>query len=327
MLDQVLEFFELRPHHDLDLMQHNQSLNELSSGIFIGIDKIFKLENPEMVLVQGDTTTAAMVAIAAFNNNIKVGHVEAGLRTYTNEPFPEEGNRQLISRIANYHFAPTIKAMENLLKEQISKDKIFCTGNTIVDALNWAREKMNDEIESPEIEILKEKFSPSKKIILVTGHRRENFGNGQADICKAIIKLSERDDLEIIYPLHPNPNVSKPVKKYLGNKKNIHLIKPLTYPSILWLMQKATLIISDSGGIQEEAPALKKPVLVTRNVSERMEGVEAGFCKLTGTDTAVIVKEGNHILDNPPNLGNVKNPYGDGTAAKKIVSILNKMRN
>ena len=322
MLDQVLDFFELVPDHDLNLMQHNQTLNELSSRIFLEIDKVFKLENPELVLVQGDTTTAAIVAMAAFNNRIKIGHIEAGLRTYNNEPFPEEGNRQLISRIADFHFAPTLKAMENLLNEQILRDKIFCTGNTIVDALNWAKEKMIDGEESQEIQILRKKLCSTKKIILVTGHRRENFGKGLKDICGAIIELSKRNDVEIIYPIHPNTNVSNPVTSYLENQTNINLTNPLSYSTILWIMQKSSLIITDSGGIQEEAPTFKKPVLVTRNFSERTEGVEAGFCKLTGTNKERIVKEAEFWLDYPPDFSQIKNPYGDGTAAKKIVSIV-----
>lgn len=323
MLDQVLVFFEIVPDHDLDLMQPNQSLNELSSKILKEIDRVLEKEQPDVVLVQGDTTSAAMVSLAAFHRGIKVGHIEAGLRTYNKAaPFPEEINRQLTARIADLHFAPTNRANSNLLNEQIPKENIYVTGNTVVDALEWAIQKMESNPLSEEIQITKAFLNPNKKLILVTGHRRENFGEGLVHICEAMLELSKREDVELIYPVHLNPNVSGPVRELLGNKTNIHLIPPVAYPTMLWLMQKCKLIISDSGGIQEEAPTFKKPVLVTRVVSERMEGVEAGFSYLVGTAKNNIVEVAIKILDFSPDFSGIENPYGDGKAAFRIVDYL-----
>jgi len=333
MLDQVLDFFEIVPDHDLDLMQPNQSLNELSAKILLSMDTVFdaaglrqaslRQAQTDIVLVQGDTTSAAMVSLAAFHRRIKVGHVEAGLRTYNKAaPFPEEVNRQLTARIADFHFAPTAKANSNLLKEQISNKDISITGNTVVDALEWAIKKMESQPLSEEIQKIKALFNPNKKMILVTGHRRENFGEGLIHICEALLELSEMEDVELIYPVHLNPNVTGPVQELLNHKKNIHLIAPVAYPTMLWLMQECNIIISDSGGIQEEAPTFKKPVLVTREVSERMEGVEAGFSFLVGTDKDKIVEEAIRLLNHPPDFKNTANPYGDGKAAFKIVEFL-----
>jgi len=328
MLDQVLDFFKIVPDYDLDLMQPNQSLNELSAKILKGIDRVLEKEHPELVLVQGDTTSAAMISLAAFHRRIKVGHVEAGLRTYNKmAPFPEEVNRQLTARIADFHFAPTSKAISNLLKEQIPKGCIYVTGNTVVDALEWAIAKMEAEQLSEEIQKIKALLNPNKKIILITGHRRENFGEGLIQICEALLELSEREDLELIYPVHLNPNVAGPVQELLRDKNNIHLIAPVAYPTMLWLMQQCSLIISDSGGIQEEAPTFKKPVLVTRGVSERMEGVEAGFSFLVGTDKDKIVSTSIFLLKDPPDFSKSENPYGDGTASKQIVNILLDSKN
>lgn len=323
MLDQVMDFFEIGPDYDLDLMQPNQSLNQLSAKIIQEIDWVFEKEQPVVVLVQGDTTSSAMIALAAFHRGIKVGHIEAGLRTYNKAaPFPEEVNRQLTARIADWHFAPTIKANSNLLKEQIPGEHIYLTGNTVVDALEWVIAKMESEPLSEEIQKVKNLLNPNKKLILVTGHRRESFGDGLVHICEALMELSERGDLELIYPVHLNPMVSGPVRKLLSNKNNIHLIAPVSYPTLLWLMQCCSLIISDSGGIQEEAPTFKKPVLVTREVSERMEGVEAKLSFLVGTDKNKIVEEAIRILDNPQNFSGIDNPYGDGKAAERIVEYL-----
>jgi UDP-N-acetylglucosamine 2-epimerase (non-hydrolysing) len=323
MLDQVMDFFEIVPDYDLDLMQPNQSLNQLSSKILEEIDRVLEKEQPDIVLVQGDTTSAAMVSLAAFHRRIKVGHIEAGLRTYNKTaPFPEEVNRQLISRIADFHFAPTLKASSNLLKEQIRKEQIYVTGNTVVDSLEWAIAKIESELLSKEIQKIEALLNPNKKLILVTGHRRENFGEGLINICKALLELSEREDIELVYPVHLNPNVSGPVNEMLGDKANIHLISPVTYPTMLWLMQWCSLIISDSGGIQEEAPTFKKPLLVTRKISERMEGVKAGFSFLVGTDKDKIVEEAIRILNNPPDFSGIDNPYGDGKAAFRIVEFL-----
>lgn len=323
MLDQVLDFFEIVTDHDLDLMEPNQSLNQLSSKIINEIDKILEKEQPELVLVQGDTTSAAMVSLAAFHRRIKVGHIEAGLRTYVKTaPFPEEVNRQLTSRIADFHFAPTAKANSNLLKEQIPESDICITGNTVVDALQWAISKMVFEPLSEEIQKVKSLLNPNKKLILVTGHRRENFGEGLIYICEALLELSKREDVELIYPVHLNPNITGPVQELLGDKTNIHLISPVAYPTMLWLMQECNMIISDSGGIQEEAPAFKKPVIVTREVSERMEGVETGFSFLVGTDKDKILAESIRLLNYSPNYLEIVNPYGDGKAAFKIVEFL-----
>jgi len=323
MLDQVLDFFEIVPDYDLDLMQPNQSLNELSAKILKEIDRVLEKEHPELVLVQGDTTSAAVVSLAAFHRRIKVGHIEAGLRTYNKTaPFPEEVNRQITARIADFHFAPTARANSNLVREQIPKEQLCITGNTVVDALEWAIRKMESQPLSEEIQKIKTLFNPNKKLILVTGHRRENFGEGLTHICEALLELSERENVELIYPVHLNPNVTGPVKELLSHKKNIHLIAPVSYPNMLWLIQECSLIISDSGGIQEEAPTFKKPVLVTREVSERMEGVEAGFSFLVGTDKDKIVEEAFRILNEPPNFLGIENPYGDGKVAFRIVEFL-----
>ncbi|WP_424494760.1 non-hydrolyzing UDP-N-acetylglucosamine 2-epimerase [Salinimicrobium sp. GXAS 041] len=333
MLDQVLDFFEITPDYDLDLMRAGQTLNGLSASIFTGIDKVFddwlRQAQPDsntqfgVVLVHGDTTTASMIAQATFHRQIKVGHVEAGLRTYNKtSPFPEEINRQLISRIADVHFTPTEKASSNLLKEGIPVERIALTGNTVVDSLHWAAEKLAGKKLSQEIFGLKALLNNDNKLVLVTGHRRENFGEGLEEIGEALLKLSNRTDLEILYPVHLNPNVKDPVQKRLGNKPNIHLVSPVAYPTMLWLMQRAVVIISDSGGVQEEAPAFGTPVLVTREYSERMEGVEAGFSVLVGTNRQKIVEEATRLLNNPPDLSNRQNPYGDGKAAERIVQFL-----
>lgn len=328
MLDQVLDFFEIVPDHDLDLMQPNQSLNELSAKILLSMDAVFDTSDlrqaqTDIVLVQGDTTSAAMVSLAAFHRRIKVGHIEAGLRTYNKKaPYPEEVNRQITARIADFHFAPTAKANSNLLQEQIPKDQLCITGNTVVDALQWAIQKIESEPLNEETKKIKALLNPNKKLILVTGHRRENFGEGLIQICEALLELSERENVELIYPVHLNPNVTGPVKELLSHKKNIHLIAPVSYPTMLWLMQECSLIISDSGGIQEEAPTFKKPVLVTREVSERMEGIEAGFSFLVGTDKNKIVEVANRILDNVLDFSGIENPYGDGTASFRIIEFL-----
>lgn len=323
MLDQVLNFFEIIPQHDLNLMSKGQSLNALSSRILEKIDPVLEKEEPDLVLVQGDTTTAVMVSMAAFHRKIKVGHIEAGLRTYNpTAPFPEEINRQITARIANYHFTPTIKAFQNLISEGIPEDKIFLTGNTIVDAMHWGIQKVSKNSLNKEIRDFENLKSSSKKLILVTGHRRENFGYGLREICKALTAISELKDVELVYPVHLNPMVKNTIYEILGNKENVHLIPPLPYPSLLWLMQKCDLIISDSGGIQEEAPSLKKPVIVTREVSERMEGVEAGFSFLVGTDRKKILEKTVELINTTPDYSTTENPYGDGKASEKIVHVI-----
>ena len=323
MLDQVLDLFEITSDYDLRLMSHNQSLNSLGGKTLIEMDDVLEKAKPDLVLVQGDTTTAAMVAVAAFHKSIKVGHVEAGLRTNNKRsPFPEEINRQIISRIADYHFVPTVTAGSNLENEHVPSSQIYLTGNTIVDAIEWARNKMKTAALPEEIIQLKGILHSDRKMILVTGHRRESFGKGIEQVCKALIRLVEEEEVEIVYPVHLNPNIKGPVKDFLGGHQYVHLIEPVSYRALLWLLQQAVLIISDSGGIQEEAPSFQKKVLVTRSVSERMEGVKAGFSLLVGTDPLKIVEEAKQILENPPTFTNLDNPYGDGMASKRIVGNL-----
>lgn len=322
MLDQVLNFFDLQPDYDLDLMQEDQSLNTLTSRIFAEIDAVFEDFKPDTVLVQGDTTTATAISMAAYYKRIKVGHIEAGLRTNNkNAPFPEEVNRQMISRIADYHFAPTKVAAENLIKENIPLENILITGNTVVDALEMALTKIAKEPVKG-LEVIQEKLDPSKKLILVTGHRRENFGTGLKNVCEALLKLSQDEGVQIIYPVHFNPNVRQPVYGVLGNKPDIFLLDPVSYPVFIWLMKQASIIISDSGGIQEEAPTLKKPVLITRDFTERTEGVKKGFSFLVGTGKEQILDKTREILRNPPDYKNSLNPYGDGQASKRILDFL-----
>lgn len=323
MLDQVLEFFEIKPDYDLDLMAPDQTLNGLSGKIISQIDMVLEKENPDLVVVQGDTTTAFIVSLASFHKGIKVGHVEAGLRTYNSQaPFPEELNRQMISKIAGLHFAPTALAKSNLLKDLVPKELIHVTGNTVVDALCWANEKFKRSSLKEEAAGIKNRLNNKKKLILVTGHRRENFGQGMEHICKALLQLAQEENVEIVYPVHLNPNVLEPVKKILDNNKNIHLVSPVSYPTMLWLMQICDIIISDSGGVQEEAPTFNKPVLVTRMFTERAEGIKQGFSILVGTDKEKIILEAKKLLNHPPNLALLENPYGDGTAAKRIVEII-----
>jgi UDP-N-acetylglucosamine 2-epimerase (non-hydrolysing) len=322
MLDQVLGFFEIVPDYDLDLMKANQTLNGLSATILSEMDNVLMTENPNIVLVHGDTTTSSMVALAAFHRGIRVGHVEAGLRTYNKKaPFPEEINRQLTGRIADFHFAPTSLAKNNLLNEGVSEKNILVTGNTVIDALLWTKSKLESNFINNQIEDLK--FLQQKQFILVTGHRRESFGEGFVSFCKALLKIVEETNVTIVFPVHLNPNVQEPVYKALGNNKNIHLLEPVEYPVMVWLMQHCSLIISDSGGIQEEAPTFKKHILVTREVSERPEGVETGFSTLVGTNKDLIVENALYYLKNGFSPLN-ENPYGEGDASEKIVIYLEK---
>ena len=326
MLDQVLNFFEIVPDYDLDLMQANQSLNGLSAKIISRMDGVLATEKPDLVLVHGDTTTSSMVALAAFHLGIKVGHIEAGLRTYNKQaPFPEEINRQITSLIADIHFTPTAAATQNLLNEGILPTAILETGNTVIDALLLAVGKIETEhYRHPEIERLKRLIPAHKKMVLVTGHRRENFGAGFEHLCNALLSVSERDDVTIVYPVHLNPNVKDIVYEKLSDTENICLIPPVSYPVFVWLMQKSFLIVTDSGGIQEEAPSLGKPVLVTRTVSERSEGVKAGFSILVGTDQQKISTTICSFLDGFSGFGPSINPYGTGDASQKIAAYLLK---
>mgnify|MGYP003639680972 CR=1 FL=1 len=327
MLDQVLDFFEISPDFDLDLMKPGQSLSGLTSSIIEKFSKVLEEFKPDYVYVHGDTTTTFASSLCAFYFGAKVCHIEAGLRTFNKHaPFPEEINRQLTGRLADYHFAPTNQAKDNLLKEGVSAENIIVTGNTVIDALNLCIEKLNNYTNS-EIENLKKIIDPDKKLILVTGHRRENFGEGFRNICDALIEIAKTDDVQIIYPVHLNPNVQETVFKKLGEIENIHLIAPLAYESFVWLMNASYLIITDSGGIQEEAPSLGKPVLVMRETTERPEAVDAGTVILVGTDTKKIVKECVFLLQDEARfktMSKAHNPYGDGNSTSKIVAFQKK---
>lgn len=324
MLDQVLDFFEIVPEYDLDLMQPNQTLNSLSALILSNIDIVLKEVKPDLVLVHGDTTTSSMVALAAFHLGIRIGHVEAGLRSFNKQaPFPEEINRQLSTKLADIHFSPTAVATQNLLNEGILQENIVQTGNTVVDALLWTLTKISKEgYALPEIEILKETIPVDKKIVLVTGHRRENYGEGFENVCSALLSIAKRDDVSIVYPVHLNPNVQDVVYQKLAHQENIYLIAPVSYPAFVWLMQNSFLILTDSGGIQEEAPSLGKPVLVTRTVSERPEGVQAGFSQIIGAEQVKIEKSIVELLDTFSGFKDIENPYGEGNASQKIVDFL-----
>ena len=326
MLDQVLDFFEIVPHYDLDIMKPNQSLNELSSRIFLKMDEVLAAENPDLVLVHGDTTTSSICAWAAFHRGIKSAHVEAGLRTYNKyAPFPEELNRQVTARIADYHFAPTLVSQQNLLSEHIKAENIAVTGNTVIDSLLWTVAKLDKAFSSDKITALQSKIDFSKKVILVTGHRRENFGDGFLNICKALANIAENSDAEIVYPVHLNPNVQQPVMRLLSNHKNIHLIDPLDYPSFVWMMKQSYLIITDSGGVQEEAPSLGKPVLVMRETTERPEALEAGTVMLVGTDPLKIASKTFELLHDSAmyqKMSQAHNPYGDGKANARIIDFI-----
>ncbi len=321
MLDQVLSFFNIVPDFDLNLMKQNQTLNGLSANILNEMEVLLSDEIPDLVLVHGDTTTSSMVSLAAFHKNIKVGHVEAGLRTYNiKSPFPEEFNRQLVSKIANVHFTPTALATNNLIKEGVISNSIKQVGNTVIDALLWTLNKVeSDNYNNEEITLIKQTIKFDKKIILVTGHRRENFGDGFKQLCEALLQISKTKDVSIVYPVHLNPNVKTVVYNMLSNNKNIHLIDPVTYPTFVWLMKQSHVIVTDSGGIQEEAPSLGKPVIVTRFVSERPEGVKAGLSVLVGTNTNKIVKAVTKAVNRGVKDEITANPYGDGTASKQIV--------
>ncbi|RDK88506.1 non-hydrolyzing UDP-N-acetylglucosamine 2-epimerase [Marinirhabdus gelatinilytica] len=331
MLDQVLEFFEITPEYDLDVMKPNQNLYSLTATIIEGMKPVLEEVDPDFVYVHGDTTTSMAVGIAGFYAGAKVCHVEAGLRTFNRQyPFPEEFNRQLTGRIADYHFAPTKRAKENLLKENTKDDLILVTGNTVIDALLFGIDKVNaSDYNDAEIEMLSEKLDISKEIILVTGHRRENHGEGLLNICSALKTIAqEHPETQIIYPVHLNPNVKGPVHELLAGIDNIFLVAPLAYPAFIWLMEKSYLIITDSGGIQEEAPSLGKPVLVTRTTTERPEAVEEGTVLLVGTDTQEIISKTKKLLEDSSyyaTMSQLHNPYGDGKSSSRIVNFIKSL--
>lgn len=327
MLDQILTFFEIVPDVDLKLMTANQSINKLAALILNSIDEVYVRYKPGMVLVHGDTTTSSAAAWAAFHRGIKVAHVEAGLRTHNKQaPFPEEINRQITSRIADIHFAPTEISRNNLLSEGISSDSIFITGNTVVDALQIGLDKLEKGYKDAEIVTLDALIDPKKRIILVTGHRRENFGDSLIEICEGLKMIASLENVQVIYPVHLNPNILAPVHEAIGNVKGIELIPPLGYPAFIYLMNKAFFILTDSGGVQEEAPSLEKPILVMRTTTERPEAIQSGIAKLVGYNRYDIFKEAFELLSNPEYYGwrsKATNPYGDGKASQRILNILN----
>ncbi|MBT0607152.1 non-hydrolyzing UDP-N-acetylglucosamine 2-epimerase [Aequorivita echinoideorum] len=331
MLDQVLDFFEIIPDFDLNLMQPNQNLYTLTATIIENMKPVLEEYKPDFVYVHGDTTTSMAVGIAAFYSGAKICHVEAGLRTFDRQyPFPEEFNRQLTGKIADYHFSPTTLSEKNLLAENTQKKNILVTGNTVIDALLYGIEKVNAEnFNDSEIEELKKILDFQKKIILVTGHRRENHGEGLVNICNALKTIAKQNtDTQIIYPVHLNPNVLGPVHKLLSGIDNVLLAEPLAYPAFIWLMEKSYLIITDSGGIQEEAPSLGKPVLVTRDTTERPEAVEEGTVILVGTHSEKIIDHATKLLKDSEyynSMSMLHNPYGDGKATKRIVNFINNL--
>lgn len=328
MLDQVLSFFEITPHYDMDLMKPNQNLYSLTADIITGLKPILEDFKPDFVFVHGDTTTTMASSIAAFYSGSQVCHIEAGLRTFNMQsPFPEEMNRTVTGIVTNIHFTPTITSKQNLLNENKKEESIIVTGNTVIDALLYTVNKVNsNNFSDQEVESLKKILKSYKRLILVTGHRRENHGQGFINICLALKQIAEEHtDCQIIYPVHLNPNVQKPVYELLTGIDNIKLINPLSYPAFVWLMEKSYLIITDSGGVQEEAPSLGKPVLVMRDTTERPEALNAGTVILVGTNKRKIVATATKLLNNKEFYNTISmshNPYGDGDACKKIVEFI-----
>ncbi len=331
MLDQVLEVFDIKPEYDLNIMAPNQDLYDITSKVLLGLRDVIKDFRPDVVLVHGDTTTSMAASLAAFYQQVPVGHVEAGLRTYNMlSPWPEEMNRQVTDRICEYYFAPTERSQSNLLHEGIDKANVFVTGNTVIDALLMAVDIIKNKPgieDSIKAELTGKGYTVgNRKYILVTGHRRENFGNGFLNICKAIKELSQRfPDIDIVYPVHLNPNVQKPVYSLLSGLNNVFLIPPLDYLPFIYAMKHSVLLLTDSGGVQEEAPSLGKPVLVMRNTTERPEAVDAGTVKLVGTDADAIVENVSTLLNNESlycKMSETINPYGDGKACERIMAAL-----
>lgn len=339
MLDQVLDIFEIKPDYDLNIMKQGQDLYDVTARVLTGMRDVLQEAKPDVVLVHGDTTTSTAAALAAFYQQIPVGHVEAGLRTHNiYSPWPEEMNRQITGRIATYDFAPTPLSRKNLIQENIDEEKITVTGNTVIDALYWVVDKIKSDsnLDKELEEILRQagydvnRLSEGKKLVLITGHRRENFGDGFISMCKAIKALTEKyPDVDFVYPMHLNPNVRKPIHEVFGENLdglgNMFFIEPLEYLSFVYLMEKSNIVLTDSGGIQEEAPGLGKPVLVMRDTTERPEALEAGTVKLVGTDYDKIVKEVSELLDNNDyyeQMSKAVNPYGDGKACARIVNSL-----
>lgn len=342
MLQQVVELFDLPVQHNLDVMAPGQDLFDVTSKVMLGMRDVLRQEKPDVVLVHGDTTTTMAASTAAFYERIPVGHVEAGLRTWNLQaPWPEEFNRSVVGILGSYHFAPTERSRDNLLSLRVPPERIHVTGNTVIDALLMIRDRLDntpaEDIRAsfavalqarPEFaQVLDSRLSGGdRRMLLVTGHRRENFGGGMERICKALTVLADRyPDLDIVYPVHLNPNVQRPVYGLLGERANIHLVPPLEYLPFVWLLTRATVVLTDSGGIQEEAPGLGKPVLVMRDTTERPEAIDAGTVELVGTDDARIVSSVSRLLDDPDAfaaMAQANNPYGDGHAAERIARIL-----
>lgn len=339
MLDQVLDLFEITPDYDLNIMKQGQDLYDITARVLVGMRDVLEHSKPDIVLVHGDTTTSTAAALAAFYKQIPVGHVEAGLRTNNiYSPWPEEMNRQITGRIAAYNFAPTLLSSQNLIRENVAEEKITVTGNTVIDALYWVVDKIksNPELDRTLREILKEagydveRLKNGKKLVLITGHRRENFGEGFISMCRAIKTLTEKyPDVDFVYPMHLNPNVRKPIHEVFGENLeglgNMFFIEPLEYLSFVFLMEKSNIVLTDSGGIQEEAPGLGKPVLVMRDTTERPEALVAETVKLVGANYDKIIKEVSNLLTNPDyynKMSKAVNPYGDGKACKRIVKEL-----
>ena len=327
MLDQVMSVFAIRPDRDLDVMRDGQGLTWVTTAVLERMAAVYAELRPDRVLVQGDTTTTFAASLAAFYAKVPVAHVEAGLRTGdVHSPWPEEMNRRLTTHIADLHFPPTAAARQNLLREGIDPSRIVVTGNTVIDALFYAIDILDvDPARRAAIEARLPRLNPEKRLILVTGHRRENFDGGLERVARGLLRLADRGDVEIVYPLHPNPNVRQVAETLLGLRDAIHLIAPLDYLPFVHLMRRADLIITDSGGVQEEAPSLGKPVLVTRDTTERPEAVEAGTVKLVGTNTTSLVAEASKLLDDRrayEQMAFAHNPYGDGKAAERIVEAL-----
>ena len=342
MLDQVLDIFDIKPDYDLNIMKQGQDLYDITSRVLLGLRDVLNETNPDVVLVHGDTTTSTAAALAAFYKQIPVAHVEAGLRTNNiYSPWPEEMNRRITGRIATYHLAPTELSRQNLLKENVDNQNIIITGNTVIDALLWVVNKIKSDVnlaETLQINIKNngydiDRIEDKRKLVLITGHRRENFGEGFRNICNAIKTLSIKyPDVDFVYPMHLNPNVRKPIAEIFGNDKdksgNTFFIEPLDYLNFVFLMEKADIILTDSGGIQEEAPSLGKPVLVMRDNTERPEALEAGTVKLVGPDYDKIINEVSELLDNEESYNKMSkavNPYGDGSACKRIVDFLKEV--
>lgn len=341
MLDQVLSLFEITPDYDLDIMKQGQDLYDITSRVLLGLRDVFKEAAPDVVLVHGDTSTSTTAALAAFYQQIPIGHVEAGLRTHNiYSPWPEEMNRQITGRLANYHFSPTPLSRANLIAEGIDDTQIIVTGNSVIDALYWVVDKiktngsLNDDLKA----VLKssgydtDRLNDGRKLVLITGHRRENFGDGFIDMCSAIKTLNEKyPEVDFVYPMHLNPNVRKPIHEVFGedlsNLNNMFFIEPLEYLSFVYLMDKSTIVLTDSGGIQEEAPGLGKPVLVMRDTTERPEALDAGTVKLVGTDYNKIVAEVSKLIDDTlyyDQMSKAVNPYGDGLACQRIGDYLSR---